>query len=87
MRTFSDVIDDLGGYLAVAEAIAVPKGTASAMKTRQSIPSEYWDGLVTLARRLGRDDVTFEVLAEISAQRRAHARRSQPGSPTDEVTA
>lgn len=69
MRTFSELIDELGGYLAVSEELGVPKGTASAMKTRNSIPPKHWAAITKLAQRLGKPTVTIEMLAGLSARK------------------
>lgn len=68
--SINDLFAALGGYTAVAEAASVPVGTASAWKTRGSIPPEYWPAVVKAAAERGRSDITFEALANIAASRR-----------------
>lgn len=70
MESASDIIESLGGVTAVAAALSVPLGTASAWKTRDSIPPEYWETLVAEAVRRGIEGVTLDLLARIAARRR-----------------
>ena len=46
MTTLDIIFERLGGYGAVAKALDVPAGTASAWKTRGSIPAQYWQPLL-----------------------------------------
>lgn len=75
MKTFADIIDALGGSIALAEALDQPKGTVSAWKTRNSIPAEHWAEIVKLAGARGLPAITHEVLARL-----APARKRAPSS-------
>lgn len=68
MQNLNDVIDAFGGYAKLAEAIGCPAGTASAWKTRGSIPVRYWSQIVARAAALGIEGVSFEALAKIASQ-------------------
>lgn len=70
MDTFSDIITAFGGPAAFGRAIGIKPGHAGAMKTRDSIPDQYWTATVEAADAHGIDDVTLENLARISAKRR-----------------
>ena len=69
MRTFSNLIDELGGYLKLSEVLNLPRGTVSAMKTRNSIPPEHWPAIAREAERVGIEGVTLDSLAELRGPR------------------
>ena len=69
MKNIDDIFSLVGGSMAVAEICNVPLGTASAWKSRGSIPAEYWLPLVHWARN-NRVKLTYDNLAEIAAERR-----------------
>ena len=73
MESVSSIFAALGGVTAVAAMLGAPLGTISAWKTRDSIPSEYWDALVAAAQKRGLVEITFELLAKLSARRRTGA--------------
>lgn len=73
MQNLSDVIDAFGGYAKMADAIGCPPGTASAWKTRGSIPVRYWARIVEEAEVLGIAGITFELLGRIAAAPRPEA--------------
>lgn len=50
-----------------ANDIGVSYGTAKAMRRRNSIPSEYWLGMVSRGSERGIDSVSLEALAEAAA--------------------
>lgn len=77
MKSVSDVIDALGGVTAASTALKLPLGTVSAWKTRNSIPFEYWDRIVAIAKRRGEGDLTFEALAGIAKAIARQRRRSR----------
>lgn len=68
--TFSALIDALGGSAALADIIEKPLGTASAMKTRDTIPPIYWGAIVRHAKTVGLDGVSYEGLSRLYASRR-----------------
>lgn len=67
METFAQVIDALGGSAVVARGIGEDPGTVRQMRRRGSIPSRYWPRIVVFAATRGRNDVTIDILAQISA--------------------
>ena len=74
MESFSDLIDKLGGYLKLSEVLGLPRGTVSAMKTRNSIPPEHWPVIAREAERLGLPGVTLDSLAELRGPRQKRTR-------------
>ena len=70
MITFRELIDSYGlpGF---AADIGVAENTAKQMRKRNSVAPEYWDAWVKAARRRGRQDITYERLAQIAARRRS----------------
>lgn len=79
-----DPITDLPGVFAVfgsnvklASVLSVGPSAVSEMKRRNNIPVEYWPSLVEGARNIGRDDLTMEKMAFLSAEA-ALERRKQP---------
>lgn len=77
MQSFSDIIDALGGSGVLSKALGLPLGTTSAMKTRDSIPPEYWRDVVSLAKSRGVDGVTYERMAVFAAARKKRVALSQ----------
>ena len=65
------VIEAVGGTGAAAALLGVAPSTVSSWRARGSIPVEHWFVLVSEASRLGRVDVTFELLARLHARRTA----------------
>lgn len=70
MQTVSEVFAAFGGYGGLAAALKVPTGTASAWKTRDSIPAEYWGDVVAAASERSIAGVTLEALAKMAASKR-----------------
>jgi hypothetical protein len=66
MRSFSDVIDAIGGPPSFAEAVGIPDSHARTMKARDSIPPGYWPKTVAAALAKGRFDISLETLAAIA---------------------
>lgn len=62
-----DVFNIFVSNVEMADALSVGTSTVSEMKRRKSIPVEYWPALVDAARGKGREDLTLEKLAIISA--------------------
>lgn len=77
MKDVATVLDALGGVTAASISLKLPLGTVSAWKTRNSIPFEYWDRIVTVARRRGEDGITFDALAGIAKATARQRRRSR----------
>ena len=51
METVSDIFDVFSGPAAVARLLHVKPSTAGEMKRRGSIPSEYWQDLLLVAKQ------------------------------------
>lgn len=64
MRTFRDVIEYFGGPSKFAAAVAIDDGHARVMKHRNSIDSAYWPRVIDAAVKLGKPEVTLELLAK-----------------------
>tara|TARA_B100000678_G_scaffold290340_2_gene303040 strand:- start:3632 stop:3865 length:234 start_codon:yes stop_codon:yes gene_type:complete len=62
MKSCSDIIDALGGYRPVAEALGVPEGTVASWKCRGRISSNAWPGILNLAKAEGVDWITIDAL-------------------------
>ncbi|WP_394072624.1 carph-isopro domain-containing protein [Roseixanthobacter glucoisosaccharinicivorans] len=65
MKSVAEILDGLGGVTSVSDGLGLPLGTVSAWKTRASIPSRHWDGLVRLARSRRLRGVTFRLLGRL----------------------
>ena len=65
MITFAELIDRCGGPIRVAEAFGIRDSHARVMKTRNSVPVDYWPQLIRLAGEAGISGVTFEALYEM----------------------
>lgn len=61
------------GLAAFAADIGVSENTAKQMRTRKSVPSEYWDAWVVGAQKRGRHDITLQLLASFRRERRRAA--------------
>lgn len=57
-----------GTNVKLASVLRVGPSTVSEMKRRNNIPVEYWPSLVDAARDMGRDELTMERMAFISAE-------------------
>lgn len=68
MNSFRDVFDKFKGPARLADAIGIKAFHAQTMKTRDSIPPEYWPAIVTAAKQLGIEGVTAEALMEVAAK-------------------
>lgn len=66
----AEIIDDLGGTTAVAEAVGVAAPVVSNWRARDRIPADRWAALVDLARSRGKS-ITFETFAELAAKPQA----------------
>jgi hypothetical protein len=67
--SFSRIIEALGGPAAFGAAIGIPDSHARAMKTRDSIPPEYWPATVRTAETKGIAGVTADAMAKIAARK------------------
>jgi hypothetical protein len=68
MQTFRDVIEAFG-VASFAKLIGVEQSHARAMKTRNSIPPEYWATVVENAPAEHKSEITFDALRAMRAQR------------------
>jgi hypothetical protein len=67
MSNVASLIDSLGGYAKIAEAIEVRPGTVAAWRHRGSVPVPYWPKLISAAPALGAAALTYDVLVEAHA--------------------
>jgi hypothetical protein len=72
------IVQALGGPTQFGDAIGVSRTHAAAMKTRNSIPPEYWPAVIKAAASRGIPDITPETLMKIAADNAA--RRRAPAS-------
>ncbi len=70
VRSFSDIIDALGGPAAFAHAIGMTPNAAKRAKARDSISSAWFTAIVAAAEKSNRGDITLERMAELAAERR-----------------
>ena len=75
MDSVPEIIDRLGGVVAVANSRGLPVSTVGSWKSRSKIPSEEFTWIVERAAMLGAVEITFEALAK------AHAKRACPAEP------
>lgn len=69
--TPSQVIERLGGTVAVAALLSRPYTTVRSWQDRESIPAAIWSDLVEVARRKSVRGVTYKALAELHKRRAA----------------
>jgi hypothetical protein len=69
MKSFSQIIDDLGGSAVLGRAIRQKDGTVRQWRLRDNIPPEYWPSIVSYAKASGKRDITAASLADLAAQR------------------
>lgn len=62
------VFTAFGSNVKLAVILNVGPSAVSEMKRRNNIPVEYWPTLVGAAREIGRDELTMEKMAFMSAQ-------------------
>ena len=71
MRTFSGLIDELGGPIILKDGLGIEDSHARTMKARDSIPVEHWPKLIELARSRGVAGVSYDSLHAMRAYRLA----------------
>ena len=49
MQTIGDLIDELGGTVAVATRLAIPPQTVSSWRSANKIPNWRWPGIIEMA--------------------------------------
>ncbi len=76
-------IDLVGGSKVVADRFGKKLTTVASWSTRQSIPIDWWEGLIDLARELGLAgfDHAALVRAHVSAKRAAAAGATTEAAP------
>jgi hypothetical protein len=68
MNSVTDIFAAFGGPASLARVLGVRPSTASEMKRRGSIPSEYWRELIVAAKRLRIDGIDADMLATVHAR-------------------
>lgn len=64
-QNVAELVDRLGGTGIVAKALRVKPGRVSAWKRRDRVNSDYWAGLVALARDRRVRGVTLETISRL----------------------
>jgi len=73
METFRDIINAWPSPAEFAEDAGIDAGHARTMRTRNSIPSEYWELLVNGAKRRRIPAITLSLFHAVKRSRRARA--------------
>jgi len=68
LRSFSDVIDTFG-VVELARLMHTNESHVRVMKTRNSIPPEYWGFVIDEAIRLGLIEITYKRLHQLRQMR------------------
>jgi hypothetical protein len=68
MTTFKEIIDEIG-IAPLAALLSVEESHVRTMKTRDSIPPEYWGIILDEARRRGVDSLSFDALRQMRTER------------------
>jgi hypothetical protein len=68
MKSVDDIFEAFGGPASLGRAIGKPTEHAGAMKSRRSIPVQYWPALVAAARDRGIREITVETLVVVHAE-------------------
>ena len=68
IRSVSALFELMGGITSVARLLSIGTSTASEMKRRGRIPSEYWRDLILAARNSGHPEITAELLVDLHAR-------------------
>jgi hypothetical protein len=68
MTTFKEIIDKIG-IAPLAALLSVEESHVRTMKTRDSIPLEYWGLILDEARRRGEYSLSFDVLLQMRTER------------------
>lgn len=81
MDSFRDIFAAFGGPAKLADAIGIKAFHAQTMKTRDSIPPEYWPAVIGAASARGIEGITADALMQIAA--RNAARRKGSDAPSE----
>ena len=76
MDSFRAVIESFGGPLKFAAAVGITDSHARAMKSRNSISSDYWSEVVAAAAAHAIQGITLELLAALQAKAAGRSRQS-----------
>lgn len=68
MDSFAAVIDSFGGPLKFATAVGLRDSHARAMKSRNSIPADYWPEVVAAAATHSVHGISLDLLAGLHAR-------------------
>jgi hypothetical protein len=68
MTTFKEIIDEIG-IAPLAALLSVEESHVRTMKTRDSIPPEYWGLILDEVRRRGVDGLSFDALRQMRTER------------------
>lgn len=71
MNTVEDVFTKFEKTSAFADALGLKLSAASEMRRRKSIPVRYWPRLAEVARERGFDEITYDTLVAMHAERAA----------------
>lgn len=77
MDSFTAIIEVLGGPSVVASAINANTEAVRKMARRNSVNTEYWEGLIELARERRVSGVTYAALTKIKPPRKRPAPKSK----------
>jgi len=78
MQNWTDLIDAWGGARAFAKSLGIPRGSATAMRSRNKVNSAYWALIVARAPSAGLTGITLELLASLQHGHGAEDRRRRP---------
>lgn len=81
LKSVADIFEVMGGTTAMARVLAVGISTASEIKRRGRIPTEYWRDIVRAAATRGHPEITAELLADLHARDRKSEGLAEEGRP------
>lgn len=80
MHSFSEIVDRFG-IAALAALLKTDESHVRVMKTRDSIPPEYWGALIEAAPERGIDGLTYPLFRELRSARFNKDEGSPPTAP------
>ena len=78
MQSFTEIINAWPHPSKLAEDCGVTPALVAVWKTRDTIPAQYWNWVVTGAARRGIEGVSFEALDRLTRARRPKPTAPQP---------
>lgn len=78
IQKYADVIDRWESVTQFAGDIGVGPKHAHAMRARDSIPPLYWPRVIEAATKRGKDDITYELLAQLASAPQPAQRLRRP---------